>query len=119
LLFGPGPVAVGDVNGDGIQDLVVDGLAGGLAVLTGKGDGSFTQTYSQILLGNGTVGLPVLAAFRGLQTPDIALPMALCCQGSVDFLAGNGDGTFKTLSQVTTGIVSTSVVSGDFDGDGR
>jgi uncharacterized protein (TIGR03437 family) len=45
--------------------------------------------------------------------------MAFCCQGSVDFLASNGDGTFKTLSQVATGIVSTSVVSGDFDGDGR
>jgi len=119
LLFGPGPVAVGDVNADGIQDLVIDGLAGGLAVLTGKGDGTFAQTYSQSVLGNGSVGLPVLAAFRGMQTPDIALPFAFCCQGSVDFLAGNGDGTYKSLSQVSTGIVSTSVVSGDFNGDGR
>lgn len=119
LIFGPGPVTVGDVNGDGIQDLVVNGLGGGLAVLTGKGDGTFTQTYSQAVLGNGTVGLPVLAAFRGTQTPDIALPMAFCCQGSIQFLAGNGDGTFKSLTQVNTGIASTSLVSADFDGDGR
>lgn len=119
LTFGPGPVTVGDVNGDGIQDLVVNGLGGGLAVLTGKGDGTFAQSYSQTVLGNGSVGLPVLAAFRGTRTPDIALPMAFCCQGSVDFLPGNGDGTFASLAQVSTGIASTSVVAGDFDGDGR
>ncbi len=119
LTFGPGPVTVDDVNGDKIQDLVVDGLGGGFAVLTGKGDGTFTQTYSQTVLGNGTVGLPVLAAFRGTSMPDIALPMAFCCQGTVNFLAGNGDGTFKNLTQVTTGIASTSIASADFDGDGR
>ena len=119
MMFGPGPITVGDVNGDGISDLVVDGLGGGVAVLTGKGDGTFTQTYGQAVLGNGTVGLPVLAAFRGTSTPDIALPMAFCCQGSVDFLVGKGDGTFGTLTPVSTGIVSTSVVSADFDGDGR
>lgn len=119
MLFGPGPVKVGDVNGDGNPDLVVNGLGGGLAVLTGKGDGTFTQTYGQAVLGNGTVGLPVLAAFRGTATPDIALPMAFCCQGSLDFLVGNGDGTFKSFTPVSTGIVSTSIVSADFDGDGR
>jgi uncharacterized protein (TIGR03437 family) len=119
LTFGPGPVTVGDVNGDGMPDLVVNGLGGGLAVLTGKGDGTFTPSYGQTVLGNGSVGLPVLAAFRGTKTPDIALPMAFCCQGSVDFLPANGDGTFTSLAQVSTGITSTSVVAGDFDGDGR
>jgi uncharacterized protein (TIGR03437 family) len=90
-----------------------------LAVLTGKGDGTFTQSYTQSVLGGGSVGLPVLAAFRGTPGPDIALPMAFCCQGSVDFLVGNGDGTFKSLTPVSTGVASTSVVSADFDGDGR
>ncbi len=119
LIFGPGPVTVGEVNGDGIQDLVVNGIGAGLAVLTGKGDGTFTQTYSQAVLGNGTVGLPILATFRGTPTPDIAVPFAFCCTNSVQLLAGNGDGTFKALTQISTGVVSTSMVAADFDGDGR
>jgi uncharacterized protein (TIGR03437 family) len=87
--------------------------------MTGKGDGTFTQSYTQSVLGGGSVGLPVLAAFRGTPGPDIALPMAFCCQGSVEFLVGNGDGTFTSLTPVSTGVASTSIVSADFDGDGR
>jgi uncharacterized protein (TIGR03437 family) len=115
--FGPATVAVADTNADGIPDLVVDGLQDGLAIYAGKGDGTFTQRYSQT--GTGTVGLPVVAAMFGNALPDIVIPYASCCKTSIEFLASNSDGTYQTISQANVGFTSVSVVSGDFDGDGR
>ena len=115
--FGPVTVAVADANSDGIPDLVINGLQDGLAVYAGKGDGTFTQLYSQA--NTGTVGYPVVANLRGTTMPDIAIPYASCCKTSLQFLASNGDGTYQNLAASALGFTSVSVVAGDFDGDGR
>src|ERR1700736_4042544 len=43
--FGPGVIAVGDLNLDGFPDLVTSGNGSSLAVLLGNGDGTF-QHYT-------------------------------------------------------------------------
>jgi hypothetical protein len=128
-------VAAGDFNGDGIPDLAVasggnvDTQAafqpGTVTILLGNGDGTFTVKSTA------TTGIvPVSIAvgdFNGDGKADLAVadeggataPTSASSPGAVTILLGNGDGTF-TPSPVSpaTGTSPTSVVAGDFNGDG-
>jgi uncharacterized protein (TIGR03437 family) len=118
--FAPGPVLVGDVNSDGIADLVVSSYTQGLAVYIGKGDGTFTSTFNDAETGvGGTLGYPALADPYGTGNPSVIVPVLGCCQTTVGVLPGNGDGTFQPLSVFLTGVSSPSVVVADFDGDNK
>lgn len=118
--FAPGPVLVGDVNSDGVPDLVVSSFTQGLAVYIGKGDGTFTSTYNntETVLG-GTLGLPALGDPFGTGNPSMIVPVIGCCQTTIGVLPGNGDGTFQTPVVLLTGVSSPSIVAADFDGDNR
>ena len=74
MTFAPGPVTVGDLNGDGKPDLVIDGYYDGMAVLTGNGDGTFKQTYSQAV-GGGTAGTPVIVDLIGGARRESSCPL--------------------------------------------
>ncbi|MGA2184157.1 MAG: FG-GAP-like repeat-containing protein [Bryobacteraceae bacterium] len=118
--FGPGPVAVGDLNGDGIPDLVVSSYTQGFAVYIGKGDGTFTQTFNDAEAGaGGTLGYPALADLFGTGNPGVIVPVLGCCESTIGILPGNGDGTFQPLVGFLTGIASPSVVAADFSNDNK
>jgi|SRR5271156_474949 hypothetical protein len=119
----PYGIAVGDLNHDGIPDLVVANNGAdqppydyNLAVLLGKGDGTFGAPVRY------RVGVrpwqPVLADFNG----DGNLDVAVATTGNVHtvrVLLGNGDGTFGAARAFESGSYPTSLVTADFNGDGE
>jgi hypothetical protein len=102
---------VGDFNGDGITDLLVDDEdTAKLTVLLGKGDGTFTVGQSMSF---NTQSIAI-ADFNG----DGKLDLALSGSAQTTILLGNGDGTF-TAAPNQPQIGSSQVAAADFNGDGK
>lgn len=112
-------LAVGDFNQDGIPDLVVaDAGCGEVTILLGVRDGSFTEggTFS-----TGTAQLSPYSVAVGDFKSDGKLDLVTADEtlNKASVLIGNGDGTFQTHGDYTTGTDSRKVVAGNFNGDGR
>jgi Calx-beta domain/FG-GAP-like repeat len=123
----PRSVAVGEFNGDGLEDLAVANSAtyGGVpsvSVLLGNGDGSF-QAPRDFPAGRAPWSLAV-SDISGDGLLDLAVLNAPyssydSLQGNVRVLLGNGDGTFQTTPvSYLVGREPRAVAVGDFDGDG-
>ncbi len=102
-------VAKGDFNGDGNQDLAVAYDLNRVSILLNNGDGSFRQSGSYAA--DGALFLAI-GDFNNDGNTDIAVP-------GFGVLLGLGDGTFRTLQNNLANYRQGSVVSGDFDGDGK
>ena len=113
----PFGMVAGDLNHDGILDLV--GASGGTdgfaSVLLGHADGTF-PTYVDYPVG----ATPVAAAigdFNGDSDPDVAV--ANFSGFSVSVLLGNGDGTLQPHVDYRVSDEATGVAVGDFNQDGK
>ena len=110
----PRSVTIGDFNGDGIADLAIANYDGGVTVLLGKGDGTFTAAASPAT-GIWPVSL-ASADFNGDGKLDLAVPNL--GSDTVTILLGKGDGTFTAAASAGTGSGPCAIAVGDFNGDG-
>jgi hypothetical protein len=112
-------IASGDLNGDGIPDIVIGAPDNSIEVFLGNGDGTFQSPITTVT-GNGIYSI-VFADFDLDGKQDVAFTNANW--SDVTLLLGNGDGTFKTPlqfsglgAQFTDKNNALSVA--DFDGNG-
>ncbi len=119
----PVAIAWGDMNGDGIPDVLVgvvnsDEITYEIETFLGKGDGTFGSPLSTVA-GNGIYSM-VVADFNLDGKQDVAFSNA--GWGDVSLLLGNGDGTFETGLQFwtspETGGNGNALAVSDFDGNG-
>ena len=104
LLFAPaaGPLAVADLDADGIPDLVTGG-----GVLLGNGDGTFQRAVA-----SESRFLDSLAV-ADLDGDGVLDVVGANSRGSdVDVLLGNGDGSFQPAVAVAVGFGPSSVAGG-------
>jgi hypothetical protein len=93
----------------------VASFRGGVRVLLGKGDGTFTPALVTYAAGAGPDAL-VVEDFNGDGSPDLAV--ANYNGPNISVLLGNGDGTFAAAPILAAGRSPVAVIAADFDGDG-
>ncbi len=116
--YNPQGMAMADVDGDGIQDIIVsnfgdgyDGGPGDLSLLRGRGDGTFAD---EMRIPTEQHPLDVLAADVNQDgRPDLIL---LYLDSAV-VMAGRGNGTFGAERTAVSGIFSVALAN--FNNDGK
>jgi hypothetical protein len=116
-------VAVGDINGDGLPDLVSSGFAPivispEILVWLAKPDGTFTETQDFPYVGASGVAL---ADFNGDGRLDMAIASSYSSYNYpwVSVAIGRGDGTFQDPVSYETPNSVYNVIAADVNGDGK
>jgi hypothetical protein len=120
-----GSVLVGNFNADTHPDLIVNNQTS-LSFLPGNGDGTFGAAQTIYSVPSGTViGSVITARFNADSNLDLALTTITgTTDGSnvtpVDFLMGNGDGTFKYKTSGDLGFLDFgAMTAADINHDGK
>jgi hypothetical protein len=129
----PRSVAIADVNGDGIPDLIVANSEsangspeGMIAVLLGNGNGTFQTAVTYDAGGVYSYSVAV-ADLNGDGVPDIVVSenqsevnCGICFPSYIGVLLGKGNGTFRrAVTYSAGGYFGTSIALADVNGDGR
>ena len=115
------PLATADFNGDGIPDMVTENTTG-ITVLAGDGRGGFGTVYEYDL---GAFGFPgatniVTGDFNGDGKQDFAIGFQQNLDsGTLAVFLGKGDGTFQAPMSSAVPPGGLTLVTGDFNGDGK
>jgi hypothetical protein len=119
-------LAIGDLNADGIPDVVVSNLrAGTVAVLLGNGDGTFQAAVHYAAAVGKRSNIVALGDFNGDGFMDLAVASggtgvsntADNQTGAVEVLLGSGDGTFRNMLIYGAGQGPTFMTVADVNGD--
>ncbi len=134
VAVGTSPVglASGDIDGDGVRDLVVanegaDSAPGSLSVLHGNGDGTFTVLLQDdpdepgMLVPNLTTDLGSVAVAIGRLNGDAHPDVAVLNErsNSLSLFTGDGGGGFTPAGTLPTGAAPKDFALVDLNGDGR
>jgi hypothetical protein len=112
----PGYITSGDLNGDGIPDLITaNSNDNTVSVLLGNGDGTF-QPQVTYAVGSSPLAL-IVNDFNGDGHLDLATANA--GDNTISVLLNHGDGTFQSQVPYTVGYGPGWIASGDFNGDGK
>lgn len=111
-------VAIGDLNNDGLEDLVVpDNSAYEIYLLKGQSDGTFTS-WGDITVGDYPISV-VIDDFNNDSNLDIAVPVEISGTYFVKFLYGDGSGNFTSQDISVSTLAYYNTISGDFNNDGK
>jgi hypothetical protein len=119
--YGEQSSVFGDVNQDGVMDVIACG-PNGLYITYGNKNGTFNTALAYPAAG--VIGRMAVADFSGDGIPDIAATG----DPNIELSIGNGDGTFKPFAAIPNGGIDFStggsagnaqIVHGDFNGDGK
>jgi fibronectin type 3 domain-containing protein len=115
----PSGLIAADFNGDGKLDLAIaNSLDNTVSILLGNGDGTFAPA-SPFAVGSDPFSL-VAGDFNNDGKLDLAVVnFANSTGNNVSILLGNGDGTFQPGVTYTVGTGPISVITGDFNRDGK
>ena len=119
--YSPQSIAVGDLNGDGNQDLVTANSHNDVSVLLGNGNGGFAPAV-QFAVGVGPTAPQSVAIGDFNSDGKKDLVTANFGTNNVGVLLGNGTGGFGPAVQFAVGVGGTapqSVAIGDFNSDGK
>jgi hypothetical protein len=106
-------IVVGDIDGDGKQDVVIPDLTHHVTVLVGRGDGTLAGAASYP-----TADGPVSIAAADFDL-DHKTDLAVCNElaSSFSLLHGNGDGTFRAHVDFDAGREPSALIASRFNAD--
>ena len=118
----PGPLAVGNVSGDGNQDLILGTtnpktFTTSLLLFKGNGNGTFKAPSTLIPSDFGLTGIGI-GDFNADGNPDLLIT-ACCGATPSEVLLGAGNGTFPRTQLLPVGVSQSSLMVADLNGDNR